>query len=140
MNSLWGLAYFTSILAQEAQDQLPAEGPAGGASGGFTSFLPVIMIMFAVVYFLMIRPEKKRNKARMAMLKDVKKGDVVVTPSGIIGKIHRVDEKEVVLQVDKDSSFKMRFLKSAVNEILPDEKLSNQGDSNKAPATETSKS
>ena len=53
------------------------------------------------------------------MLKNVKKGDAVVTTGGIIGKVHRVDEKEVVIQVDKDTKTKMRFLKSAVGEVLP---------------------
>jgi preprotein translocase subunit YajC len=125
------------------QDPPPAEG--GGAQpqspgifeslfGGSMGLPLVMLLMFLVLYFLMIRPESRRQKARDAMLKSLKKGDNVLTAAGIIGKVHRVDEKEVVLQVDKDSSLKMRFLRSAITEILPGEEKSGAKDGDPAPA------
>lgn len=95
-------------------------GPPPPDPGGFfnPTFLLVLGAMFLVFYFLMIRPEGRRQRAREAMLKAVKKGDTVVTTAGILGKVHRVEDKEVVLQVDKDSNTRIRFLKSAINEVL----------------------
>ena len=57
-----------------------------GAGGNLTSFLPIIL-MFAVMYFLMIRPQMKRQKEQKAMMEALAKGDEVVTAGGILGRI-----------------------------------------------------
>lgn len=129
---------WAQFLGQVAPGEAGA-GPGDGAQetpgllerifGGAGGFPIMLLLMFAVIYFLMIRPESKRQKARDAMLKSLKKGDNVVTTSGILGKIHRVDEKEVILHVDKDSTVKIRCLKSAVGEVLRESEGSNGGKS-----------
>ena len=134
MNFYWEHFYrdhgvLTGILAQgEAGPQDVASGDAGGSgSGGFPpSFLFLLGAMFLVFYFLMIRPERRRQKVRDAMLGRVKKGDTVVTTAGIIGRVHRVEEKEVVLQVDRDSNTRLRFLKSSINEVVTDDSSSDK--------------
>ena len=68
-----------------------------------------------------------RDDAFMQATWTMKKGDQVITTSGIIGRVHRAEEKEVVIQVDKDSNVKVRFLKSAVSEVLTSGKNSGKG-------------
>ena len=87
-----------------------------------SQFVLMIGLLIAVFYFLMIRPERKRMKERNAMLGKLQKGDTVVTTAGIVGKVFRVEEKEVIINVDNDNNVKMRFLRSAVNEIIQDKK------------------
>lgn len=119
------------LLGQGTQPTSAPTGDSGGTggtegTGGFLEQLfggsmgfPLMLVsMFVVVYFLMIRPEQKRQKAREAMIQGVKKGDNVVTTAGIVAQVHRVEDKEVVLQVDRDSKTRVRFLKSAISEVL----------------------
>jgi preprotein translocase subunit YajC len=95
---------------------------AAGGGSDMTQFFLMIGMLIAVFYFLMIRPERKRMKTREAMLGKLQKGNTVVTNGGLVGKIFRVEEKEVIIVVDKDSNVKMRFLRSAVNEVIPETK------------------
>lgn len=141
MNRCWDTITSSCVLAQDqgpqgdaqagvADGQAPADARPQGGGGLFSpGFLTVLALMFLVIYFLMIRPESKRQRAREAMLKKIKKGDTVVTTAGIVGKIHRVEDKEVVLQVDKDSNTRIRFLRSAVNEIIDAGKAKSERDS-----------
>src|SRR5262245_6182400 len=106
----------------------PAPGPApGGAppggAGGLGGMLLPILLMFAVVWFLMIAPERRKQKARQAMIRNVKKGDQVVTTAGIVGRVVKdvkQEDREVILQVDRDNDVRMRFLKSAIQEVIPE--------------------
>ena len=82
-----------------------------------------ILLMFAVVWFLMIAPERRKQKARQAMIRNVKKGDQVVTAAGIVGKVVKdvkQEDREVILQVDRDNDVRMRFLKSAIQDVIPE--------------------
>ena len=99
-----------------------AEAPPGGGQGpgGLGGILVPMVLCFAVIYFIVMLPERKKQKARQAMIRSVKKGDRVITTAGIIGKAVRVDEKEVTLQVDKDSDVRMQFVKSAIQEVIPE--------------------
>ncbi len=83
-------------------------------------FLPIIL-MFVVLYFLMIRPQMKRAKEQKAMIESLKKGDEVVTAGGIVGKILKVGESYITLEVarDGDKSVEMHLQKSAVTTLLP---------------------
>ncbi|HUW33603.1 MAG TPA: preprotein translocase subunit YajC [Planctomycetota bacterium] len=83
--------------------------------GGFQSygFFLVIAAMFAIMYFMLIRPQKKREKERRDMLSELKKGDKVVTIGGIIGTITSINDREVVLQVEDGG--KLRFTRSAIS-------------------------
>ncbi|NQV67761.1 MAG: preprotein translocase subunit YajC [Rhodobacteraceae bacterium] len=59
---------------------------AGGASSAFSSFVPLILI-FAIMYFLMIRPQQKKAKQHKAMIDSLRRGDQVVTSGGVLGKV-----------------------------------------------------
>ena len=73
-------------------------GAAGGQPGGFTAFIPLI-IMFAIFYFLLIRPQQKKTKAHREMVSNLKKGDRVVTSGGIHGKITSADDTVVTVEI-----------------------------------------
>ena len=64
-----------------------------------SSPLPMIVAVFFIMYFLVIRPQKKEQDAHQQLLASLQKGDRVVTASGIHGEIHEVSEREVVLEV-----------------------------------------
>ena len=93
---------------------------AGGAEQQLIGFLPIIL-MFVVLYFLMIRPQMKRAKEHRTMLEALKKGDEVVTAGGLVGKIIKVGDSYVTLEVAKEGerSVEMYFQKSAVQTLLP---------------------
>ena len=75
-------------------------GMADAASGleGMKSFIPLIL-MFVIFYFLLIRPQQKRQKEHKALMANLKRGDVVVTSGGILGKITRVATDFVTIEV-----------------------------------------
>ena len=89
---------------------------AGGAAGAFTSFVPLILI-FAIMYFLLIRPQQKKVKEHKAMLDAVKRGDVVVTNGGIIGKVTRLSEG--FLHIEIANNVEVQIQRSAVVQVLP---------------------
>ena len=91
--------------------------PAGGANGGIMSVLPLMIGMFAIMYFLIIRPQQKQRKDREALLAAVKKGDRVVTSSGIYGTVVGLSENTVTLKVAEQ--VKMEFERSAIGRIVP---------------------
>ncbi len=75
-------------------------------------FMPIIL-MFAIFYFLLIRPQQKKQKELQAMITQLKKGDKVVTSGGILGVISSIQDDYVVLAVG-DSDTKIEILKSAI--------------------------
>lgn len=75
----------------------PAPGPMG--CGGGTEQIGLLLLMFAVLYFLMIRPQQKRAKQHEAMIGALKKGDIVRTNGGIRGEITALDERDVTLEI-----------------------------------------
>lgn len=83
-------------------------------AGFLTSLLPLILI-FAIFYFLLIRPQQKRQKERNAMLQALKKGDKVITIGGIHGTITDLTEEHVTLKVSDTT--KLLFERSAVNAV-----------------------
>ena len=76
----------------------PPGGAAGGSQSALTSMIPLV-IMFAIFYFLLIRPQQKKAKEHKALLEALKKGDQVVTAGGMHGKVTAVDETVVTLEV-----------------------------------------
>jgi preprotein translocase subunit YajC len=68
--------------------------------------------LFAIMYFVMIRPQQRQLKQQREMLTGLKKGDEVITNSGIIGRVHAVMEKEIQLEIS--NGVKVRMLKSVV--------------------------
>jgi preprotein translocase subunit YajC len=93
----------------------PGQGTGGtGQACGIETMLPFILI-FAVIYFLMIRPQKKQEKVRKAMLSEIHKGDKVVTNGGIHGTISNITEDTVTLRVD---NIKMTLDRSAIGRVV----------------------
>ena len=89
---------------------------AGGAAGGLMSFLPIIL-MFAVLWFIMIRPQMKRQKESKAMLEALAKNDEVVTAGGILGRVTKVNENYVTLEIAEGTEITVQ--KNAVTTVLP---------------------
>jgi preprotein translocase subunit YajC len=83
--------------------------------GMLTNLLPLVL-MFAIFYFLLIRPQQKKSKTRNAMLQALKKGDKVITVGGLHGTIEQITEDQIVLKVNESS--KMTFERSAVNAVV----------------------
>ena len=95
----------------------PAYAQTAAATGGanaFMQFVPLVAI-FAIFYFLMIRPQQKRAKEHRAMLDAVKRGDEVVTGGGILGKVTRVQDSE--LEVEVAAGVKLRVVKGTLMEV-----------------------
>jgi preprotein translocase subunit YajC len=95
-----------------------APGPVGGANGGgIMSVLPLMIGMFAIMYFLIIRPQQKQRKERESLLAAVKKGDRVVTSSGLYGTVVGLSEHTVTLKVA--DQVKLEFERTAISRIVP---------------------
>ena len=97
----------------------PAFAQAGATpESSLMSFLPLIL-MFVVLYFLMIRPQMKRDKDHQAMISAVAKGDEVVTAGGVVGKITEVEEAYVTIDIGSESPVNVHVQKQAVQTLLP---------------------
>ena len=107
------------LWQEETQPGAPGEGDNPPPQGGFgdPSFIFLMVGFFLIFYFLMIRPAKKQQKEREAMLGAIAKNDHVITNGGIKGVVVKVEEKEVVLRVDDKNDVRMRFTRSAVGMI-----------------------
>ncbi len=77
----------------------------------------LIVVMFGVLYFLMIRPQMKRGKEQKAMIEALQKGDEVVSAGGILGKISKINENYVTLEIAQGVDIQMQ--RSAVQVVLP---------------------
>jgi preprotein translocase subunit YajC len=95
---------------------------AGGGGGGFESIL-LIVAMFAVLYFLMIRPQMKRAKEHRAMVDALQKGDEVITAGGVLGRINKVSESYLTLEIA--SNVEIHVQRASVQTVLPKGTLKN---------------
>ncbi len=89
---------------------------AGGAESGLPSLL-MMVAMFVVVFFVMIRPQMKRQKEHKAMLEALAKGDEIVTAGGIIGKVSKLGDSFVHVEVA--SGVELQLQRSAITQVLP---------------------
>lgn len=99
----------------------PAYAATGGAaSGGAASFFvqifPLVLI-FIIFYFLLIRPQQRRIKDHQRMVADVKVRDMAVTSGGLIGKVTKVEDNEVEMEVAQ--GVKVRVVKSMLSDVRP---------------------
>ena len=88
------------------------QGGSPGGGGGFMSLILMFVMIFAIMYFFMIRPQQKKEKDRQKLIAELKKGDKVLTNSGMIGTIWGIKDNIIVLKFEDD--VKIEFLKSAV--------------------------
>jgi preprotein translocase subunit YajC len=80
-------------------------------------FLPLMIIMFAVMYFLIIRPQKQKEKKRQQMITNVRKQDRIVTAGGVHGVVVSVKENEVIVRIDDAKDVKVKVDKSALTSV-----------------------
>jgi len=91
---------------------------AQAGSGGFemlNSLLVPTILIIGIMYFLMIRPQQKRMKEHREMIAALRRGDTVVTSGGILGKVNKVEEHE--LQVEIAEGVRIKVLRSSVSEV-----------------------
>jgi len=93
-----------------------AQSALGGGEQGFMGFLPIIL-MFVVLYFLMIRPQMKRAKEQKQMIEALQKGDEVIAAGGVLGRITKISEPYVTLEIAPDTEISVQ--KGAVQAVLP---------------------
>ena len=101
--------FVTAAYAQTA-------GAAGGAGSAVASFLPLILI-FGIMYMLLIRPQQKKMKDLKAMIEAVRRGDQVLTAGGIIGKVVKVGEDNV-LEVEIAEGVKVKVAKHTITQVM----------------------
>ncbi|HMQ06180.1 MAG TPA: preprotein translocase subunit YajC [Saprospiraceae bacterium] len=92
------------------------QGGGGGSMLG--SFLPLIIVV-VIIYFFFIRPQAKKQKEQNNFLKAMKKGDEVVTASGMVGRINKIEGNMVTLQVDQKTF--IRVLSHAISKEMSDQ-------------------
>ncbi len=80
-------------------------------------FLPLMVIMFAVMYFLIIRPQKQKEKKRQEMMSNVRKQDRIITAGGVHGVVVSVKDNEVLVRVDDAKDVKIKIDKSALTSV-----------------------
>lgn len=93
-----------------------AEGAAAPQGGGFMEFLPLIALLL-VFYFLILRPQQKRAKEHKLMMDALQKGDEVVTIGGILGKVAKVGDENVAVEIADNVVVQVQ--KPAVQTVLP---------------------
>ncbi|MBF0101913.1 MAG: preprotein translocase subunit YajC [Desulfobacterales bacterium] len=94
------------------QGAATSTAPSGG---GFTAFVPLIL-MFVIFYFLLIRPQQKKAKEQQQMINSIKKGDRILTTGGIHGRVTGLDENTLTVEIaDK---VRIKLVRSAVSTLL----------------------
>ena len=97
-------------------------GAAGGPAGGFTAFVPLIL-MFVIFYFLLIRPQQKKAKEHQKMIDNIKKGDRVITSGGIHGTVTSLGDTTVSIEIAEKVKIKLsRGNIAALLNAAPDKK------------------
>ncbi len=95
--------------------------PQGQGANPLAMWLPIIMI-FVIMYFLILRPQAKRQKEQQKMLESLQKGDEVLTAGGIYGTIVGMKEKDTVVVVEVDKNVKLNVARSSIaRKVVPTE-------------------
>jgi preprotein translocase subunit YajC len=113
---LFFLEFSVFISSAFAQTAPAAAASSGGMQSSLMSMLPLIL-MFVVLYFVMIRPQMKKQKEHRSMIDALAKGDEIVTAGGMIGKVTKMGESYV--SVELAQGVEAQFQRSAVVQVLP---------------------
>ncbi|MCF6246579.1 MAG: preprotein translocase subunit YajC [Desulfobacula sp.] len=103
-------------------------GGQGGQAGGIAGFLPII-ILFAIFYFLLIRPQQKKAKEHREMLSDLKKGYRIITSGGIHGTIETIDDTTIGLEIAE--KIKIKVSRGNVAAVVTDTQAGQKKDQKK---------
>ncbi|MDR4505922.1 MAG: preprotein translocase subunit YajC [Candidatus Scalindua sp.] len=87
---------------------------AKAPGGNFMTLLVPFALMFAIMYFLILRPQRKKERDRLNMIANIRKNDRILTSGGVHGVVVSVKEKELVVRVDDAKDVKLKIDKSAV--------------------------
>ena len=101
----------------------PAWAQGAPAAGGGYESLILIVLMFAVLYFLMIRPQMKRAKEHKTMIEALQKGDEVVAAGGMLGRVNKISDNYVTLEIAQNVEVQVQ--RPAVQLVLPKGTLKN---------------
>ena len=93
-----------------------AQAAAGGAESSLVSLLPLVLL-FVVLYFIMIRPQMKKQKEHRAMIEALAKGDEVVIAGGVLGRVSKLGES--FLNVEVANGVELQVQRSSVVQVLP---------------------
>ena len=104
------------FISQAHAQTAPAASGGGGAESTLFSILPLVL-MFVVLYFIMIRPQMKRQKEHKAMIDALAKGDEVVTAGGMLAKVTKLGDSYLHLEVA--NGVEVQVQRSAVVQVLP---------------------
>ncbi|MBN2628473.1 MAG: preprotein translocase subunit YajC [Spirochaetales bacterium] len=94
---------------------------ATAATGSSAMSIVMLVSIFAIFYFLLIRPQRKKEKERQAMIDAVKKGDNVTTIGGIKGTVTNIDNDKATVTIKVDDNCKIKFTKSSVSSVDKDD-------------------
>jgi preprotein translocase subunit YajC len=100
-----------------AQSAPPAAAAAGGSIGSSLAGMWPLLLMFAALYFIMIRPQMKKQKEHRSMVDALAKGDEVLMASGLMGKITALSDNDITLRIAANVEVQMQ--RSAVVQVLP---------------------
>jgi preprotein translocase subunit YajC len=112
------LAASAALADEVAKAVPPAATDAASQAPGLTSLVFQLLIIFAIFYFLLIRPQNKKHREHLATLTALKKGDKVLTGGGIVGIITSSDEANKFVDVEIASGIKIQVLKSSISELI----------------------
>ena len=110
-------AVVLGVLSSCTESYAQSAGAPVSASAAFMQTLPMLLIFIAVFYFLLIRPQSKKQKEQRELLNSVKVGDEVVTTAGIMARISKIKDDAVLLAISEQMTITMK--KSAIAAILP---------------------
>ena len=96
-----------SLLTLVAMDGCAPAGAGEGGISGFAPLLLMLVLVFGMFYFLMIRPMRQREKKHDQMVEELKRGDMVITAGGMYGQVERIDEDSVVLKVESGATVRV---------------------------------
>jgi preprotein translocase subunit YajC len=92
-----------------------AQTPSGGGSDFLVQLVP-ILLMFVIFYFLLLRPQQQRMKTHREMVANIRRGDIVVTGGGIIGKVTKVlDDREIEVEIAPET--RVKVLRGTLTEV-----------------------
>jgi preprotein translocase subunit YajC len=112
-----GIFVLTTVNAADAVVAASSSTQAANSVSGLTSMLPMIVILIAFMYLLVIRPQSKRVKAHRALMASLEIGDEVVTTGGIFGKISKITDESIILEVASNVEIKVQ--RTAIVANLP---------------------
>ncbi|MCC8415898.1 MAG: preprotein translocase subunit YajC [Rickettsia endosymbiont of Gnoriste bilineata] len=104
-----------TIAIKETVEVVPA-APESSMQSVLTSMVPMVLI-FVVFYFFLIRPQEKRRKEKESVVSSVKKGEEVVTNSGIFGTVSKINDADNTIDLEISENIRIKVLKSAVLDI-----------------------